>query len=165
MKRRTFVLGATAAAAAGIAAACSTQSSPRSSPQATSRPSPSSTTTRPPAPGAPTGFVSRADGSSPTVALTFHTNGDPGLVTQLLDLVQARHAPVTLFVVGTWLEANPQFASRLIAEGHELANHTFTHPSGFDEQPVSVMADEITRCRDTLARLAGQPGKWFRPSG
>ncbi|MBV9921070.1 MAG: polysaccharide deacetylase family protein [Pseudonocardia sp.] len=109
--------------------------------------------------------MSRADGSSSGVALTFHTNGDPGLVTQLLDLVDARHAPVTFFVVGTWLDTNPGFAPRLVAAGHELANHTYTHPSGFDQQPVQVMAEEITRCRDTLARLVGQPGRWFRPSG
>jgi peptidoglycan/xylan/chitin deacetylase (PgdA/CDA1 family) len=109
--------------------------------------------------------VSRADRSASGVALTFHTNGDPGLVTRLLHLVGARQAPVTLFVVGTWLDANPGFAPRLVAEGHELANHTYTHPSGFDQQPVAVMAEEITRCRDTLARLAGQPGRWFRPSG
>src|SRR4051794_30301693 len=165
MRRRTFLVGAGAAAAAGIAAACSTQSSRREARSSSSTSSTSTSTTTKPVPTVPTGFVSRADGPAPSVALTFHTNGDPGLVTQLLDLVRERQTHVTFFVVGTWLDANPEFAPRLVADGHELANHTYTHPSGFDHQPVQVMADEITRCRDTLARLADQPGRWFRPSG
>lgn len=99
------------------------------------------------------------------MALTFHTNGDPTVVAQLLDLLSERTVPMTAFVVGVWLDANPSFARRLLDDGHELANHTRTHPSSFRTRPPSVMTEEISGCRDTLVRLAGAPGHWFRPSG
>ena len=99
------------------------------------------------------------------MALTFHTNGDPTLVSKLLDVVSERKVLITAFVVGVWLDANPSFARRLLDDGHELANHTRTHPSSFRTRSPAVMAAEIGGCRDTLVRLTGAAGRWFRPSG
>ena len=100
----------------------------------------------------------------PRVALTFHTNGDRGLAETLLESVEAAHAPITAFIVGSWLEANTDFAARIRDAGHELANHTYSHPT-FPSLTPSAMTEEITRCRDVLASLAGSGGRWFRPSG
>jgi len=98
------------------------------------------------------------------VAFTFHGSGDVGLLDELLAVAASRRAPVTIFAVGTWLDENPALARHILGAGHELANHTFTHPSlgRLDSAQVAV---EITRCRDALTRHAGMPGRWFRPSG
>jgi peptidoglycan/xylan/chitin deacetylase (PgdA/CDA1 family) len=96
--------------------------------------------------------------------LTFHTSGDLGLASQLLAVLTARRVHVTSFVVGNWLDANPDWAKRLLDGGHELANHTYTHPT-FGALSPDAMTDEIMRCRDVLARLGGSGGKYFRPSG
>jgi peptidoglycan/xylan/chitin deacetylase (PgdA/CDA1 family) len=98
------------------------------------------------------------------VALTFHTNGDLDLAAQLLAVLAARHVHMTSFIVGNWLDANPDWAKRLLDGGHELANHTYTHPTFGDLSP-DAMTDEIVRCRDVLTRLTGSGGKYFRPSG
>ena len=49
-------------------------------------------------------------------------------------------------------------------EGHELANHTFTHPA-LGSVDRARLRSEIVRCRDVLARQTGSGGRWFRPSG
>jgi peptidoglycan/xylan/chitin deacetylase (PgdA/CDA1 family) len=72
--------------------------------------------------------------------------------------------PITVFAVGQWLDENPSMAGRIGGAGHELANHTYTHPSLGAVDRAGV-AREITRCRDVLARLTGSGGRWFRPSG
>jgi peptidoglycan/xylan/chitin deacetylase (PgdA/CDA1 family) len=72
--------------------------------------------------------------------------------------------PITAFIVGEWLEANPTWAQRLVNGGHELANHTYTHPT-FGRLAPDAMAEEIDRCRDLLIRLTGSGGAFFRPSG
>jgi peptidoglycan/xylan/chitin deacetylase (PgdA/CDA1 family) len=159
--RRTFLF----AAAAGVATvACSGGgSSDQSSRSTTTAPrgSPSSApTTTPPR----ATFVKSGPSAHNRVALTFHTNGDLGLAQQLLDIFTARGVVVTCFVVGNWLEANPTWAVKLTDAGHELANHTYTHPS-FLSLSAEGMRDEIIRCRDVLTRLAGSPGAFFRPSG
>jgi peptidoglycan/xylan/chitin deacetylase (PgdA/CDA1 family) len=69
-------------------------------------------------------------------------------------VLSARKVPITAFIVGQWLAANPSYAKRLVDGGHELANHTDTHPS-FGSLSPAAMADEITRCRDLLTRLTG----------
>jgi peptidoglycan/xylan/chitin deacetylase (PgdA/CDA1 family) len=52
----------------------------------------------------------------------------------------------------------------LLAAGHELANHTYTHPS-MGSLGAAAVAREIARCRDVLARQAPGRSHWFRPSG
>jgi peptidoglycan/xylan/chitin deacetylase (PgdA/CDA1 family) len=109
-------------------------------------------------------FVSSGRRDKQQVALTFHTNGDRGLAETLLETVEAAHVSITAFIVGSWLEANPDFAARIHDHGHELANHTYTHPT-FGSLTPSAMTEEVTRCRDVLASLTGSGGRWFRPSG
>jgi peptidoglycan/xylan/chitin deacetylase (PgdA/CDA1 family) len=97
------------------------------------------------------------------VALTFHGSGDVGLLDRLLSVAAAHHAPLTIFAVGQWLDATPSLAKRILAGGHELANHTYTHPS-LGRMPASAVEHEIAGCRDALTNHAGAPGRWFRPS-
>lgn len=98
------------------------------------------------------------------VAITLHTAGDVGLVNQLLDVFTSREVHVTAFIVGQWLEANPDMAARIAGGGHEFANHTYSHSTFADLSP-DAMREEIVRCRDVIDRLIGSPGKFFRPSG
>lgn len=97
------------------------------------------------------------------MALTFHGNGDPALARKLLATATARDAHLTVFVVGSWLAANPSFASVVSEHGHEWANHTWTHPE-LARLSGGAVLDEIVRCRDALARITGAAGAWFRPS-
>lgn len=69
-----------------------------------------------------------------------------------------------MLVVGTWLQANPHYARRIIAARHDLGNHTWSHPVLPDDDSA-MTHDEIVRCRDLLTRLTGSGGAWFRPSG
>jgi peptidoglycan/xylan/chitin deacetylase (PgdA/CDA1 family) len=98
------------------------------------------------------------------VALTFHTNGPLDQVRAVLDVAEKYKAPITAFVIGNWLDANPTMARRLLDGGHELGNHTWSHPNFLSLTPAQ-MTSEITRCRDALTKIAGTPGRWFRPSG
>ncbi len=164
--RRQFLAGA---AAVVLAAACSDGGGDEAGPTtSTTSTLPPTTTTLPPttttAPTGPAAFVTTGPTTTNRVALTFHTSGDPGLATRLQDVLVARDVVMTAFIVGEWLDANPTWAATLTGAGHELANHTSTHPT-FGSLSPTAMTDEITRCRDTLVRLSGSGGQYFRPSG
>jgi peptidoglycan/xylan/chitin deacetylase (PgdA/CDA1 family) len=164
--RRHFLAGA---AAVVLAAACSDGGGDEAPPSTTTSTLAPTTTTVPPTttttvPTGPATFVSSGPTDTGRVALTFHTSGDLGLAGRLRDTLDAREVVMTAFVVGQWLDANPTWAAELTGAGHELANHSYTHPD-FDTLTPSAMADEITRCRDTLVRLSGAGGQYFRPSG
>lgn len=100
----------------------------------------------------------------PSVALTFHGSGDPGLAEQLLSVAEHRRAALTVFAVGSWLEAYPRMSRRVLSGGHELANHTYHHYP-MANMPESEAYAEISGCAAVLHRLSGSPGRWFRPSG
>jgi peptidoglycan/xylan/chitin deacetylase (PgdA/CDA1 family) len=174
LPRRTFLAGAVAAVGA-VAAACggdggsqgaATTAGASSTTTAASAPATTAPATTAQGTTAPSvaRFVASVPTTKPRVALTFHTNGDLGLVGQLLDELAARHTRITSFVVGDWLEANPDMAKRIADGGHEFANHTYTHPSFF-QLSRDAQLGEVQRCRDVLARLTGGPGAAFRPSG
>jgi peptidoglycan/xylan/chitin deacetylase (PgdA/CDA1 family) len=155
--RRAFLV----AGALAVAAACGSDDGDRAAPAGTSSPSSPSPPATPPPPAA---FVDHVATARPRVALTFHTDGDVALAGEMLDVLAARDTVMTAFVVGEWLDANPSWGRRLVDAGHEVANHTYTHPS-FLALPPLEMVDEVLRCREVLARDAGVPGTLFRPSG
>lgn len=166
-----------AAAVLGVAACAREQPSADSA--STSAPTPASTLPPPPPPSpapspspssraaaGPAVEIAAGPTTSQQVALTFHGAGDPALALALLDAAEAGGARITVFAVGTWLTAagTDRVLQRLQDGGHELANHTYTHPALRRLSPAATLA-EITRCRDTLEQVAGQPGRFFRPSG
>ncbi|WP_328957610.1 polysaccharide deacetylase family protein [Kitasatospora purpeofusca] len=114
------------------------------------------------APGTPV-EVAYGPRTGRNVALTFHGSGDPALATALLETAEQRGVGLTVMVVGSWLDQQPQMARRILEGGHELGNHTQNH------QNISAMSpdrarDEIAQCAERLQRLTGSIGRWFRPS-
>ncbi|GAA2712487.1 MULTISPECIES: polysaccharide deacetylase family protein [Streptomyces] len=97
------------------------------------------------------------------VALTFHGAGDAKAATAVLSEVERAGARITVLAVGTWLDAQPQLARRVLDGGHELGNHTMRHLS-ICSMPEQAAYAEITECAERLRRLTGGIGRWFRPS-
>jgi peptidoglycan/xylan/chitin deacetylase (PgdA/CDA1 family) len=170
--RRAFLGTGLAAGVAAVLAACDSGGDDGTGALDTTTTAPAVTTptsstappTTVPAVARFTDHGSRTADTKKRVALTFHTNGDLRLAGELLDLLAARQTVITAFVVGDWLDANPSWGRRLVEDGHEIANHTYTHPS-FLALSHDAMLAEITRCRDVLTRATGTAGTLFRPSG
>ncbi|MCX4750235.1 polysaccharide deacetylase family protein [Kitasatospora sp. NBC_01287] len=99
----------------------------------------------------------------PQIALTFHGQGDPALATALLTAAEQHGARVTVLVVGTWLDQQPQMARRILDGGHELGNHTLSHLD-ISSMSADQAYAEIAGCADRLKALTGSIGRWFRPS-
>lgn len=163
-RRRLFGV-ALGAAALTACSAPEQQQSPASQAATTAAPPPSSPPPSPasPRPAGPATEIARATSGRPEVALTFHGAGDPQVTRQVLDVVHQHGAHITVLAVGTWLAEHPNAARMIRDGGHELGNHTWSHPalSGYAAEPMYA---EIQRCRDKLAELTGSPGAFFRQS-
>ncbi len=61
------------------------------------------------------------------VALTFDDGPDPRWTPQIADVLRAAHVPATFFVVGSEVSRQPNVIRRLVLDGNEVGNHTFTH--------------------------------------
>ncbi|MEV5339325.1 polysaccharide deacetylase family protein [Streptomyces sp. NPDC052676] len=113
-------------------------------------------------PGRP-GQIAHGPRGHPRVALTFHGGGDPATARALLAEAERRHARVTVLAVGSWLDAHPELARRILDGGHELGNHTQRHLD-VNALPEAQAHAEIADCAHRLKRLTGSIGSWFRPS-
>ena len=95
------------------------------------------------------------------VALTF--DDGPGEDTpQVLDILKASGVRATFFLCGRNVERYPDCARRIADEGHEIANHTYTHPRLLGRTPGKI-AWEIDRAQKLIEHATGHQPIWFRP--
>ena len=96
------------------------------------------------------------------VALTIDDGPVDPVVDSLIDVLRAHGAHATFFVTGGELAASRGAGAKLVAAGHELGNHTYTHRRMVLVSPGTIRY-EVERT-DSLVRAAGQRGPiWFRP--
>ncbi len=111
----------------------------------------------------PSTYVIRRSGWVPgKVALTFDDGPSPEWTPKILDVLKEKGVKATFFIVGTNGEANPRLVERLLADGHEIGNHTFTHPN------VAQISNEVARLelnatQRLVEALTGRSMRLFRP--
>lgn len=101
------------------------------------------------------GEVSRA-------ALTFDDGPDPEWTPRILDILKKYHARATFFVLGANAEKYPALLRRIVAEGHEIGSHTFTHTNlaAMPEQQVTL---ELNATQRVIENATGLSTLLFRP--
>ncbi|HET7416337.1 MAG TPA: polysaccharide deacetylase family protein [Solirubrobacterales bacterium] len=95
-------------------------------------------------------------------ALTFDDGPDPTFTPQVLDLLAERGAVATFFMVGSSAEAHPELVRRVVAEGHGLGSHTWSHPELLGLSFTRLLR-ECRRGRQTVEQAAGRPVPAYRP--
>lgn len=96
------------------------------------------------------------------VALTFDDGPDPRFTLPILDILKEFNAPSTFFIVGNNAKAHPDIVKRIVQDGHELANHTMTHPALAERSPDKTY-NELEQCLQTISAATGRRPSYFRP--
>lgn len=106
--------------------------------------------------------ISKVPTERRAVAFTFDDGPNPVYTPQLFDIFREANAKATFFMIGSQIEANPELARKASELGHEIGNHTYTHPF------MTRIGEE--ECRDELARMhaliesaTGQTPRIMRP--
>lgn len=86
------------------------------------------------------------------IALTFDDGPHPTLTPRILEILAQYNIPATFFMVGQNVLNYPEAARKVIQAGHEVGNHTFTHPHLANLNERAIM-DEIGKCEDALEEL------------
>jgi len=111
----------------------------------------------------PGGYVIQRYGAHPgLVALTFDDGPDPRWTPRLLDILKAKYAPATFFVIGENMQKHPELVMREVAEGHIVGNHTWTHPN-IGELPSTEVTLELNATQRLFETLTGKSLRLFRP--
>ena len=110
----------------------------------------------------PTPYVIRQTGYHPgLVALTFDDGPDAQWTPRILDVLKVEHVPATFFIVGENALSHPSLLRRIVNEGHELGNHSYTHPNMAEDGDRAVHL-ELNATERLVEAYTGRGMRLFR---
>jgi peptidoglycan-N-acetylglucosamine deacetylase len=96
------------------------------------------------------------------LALTFDDGPNPACTPRLLDILASHDAHAMFFMIGSFAEQEPALVRRVLAAGHLIGNHSWSHPN-LARTPARLVDEELTRTSETLQQITGTPIRYFRP--
>lgn len=110
----------------------------------------------------PESITRQGDPGPRRVALTFDDGPDPKWTPRILDILREKKAPAAFFVLGTKAQHYPDLVERIVREGHEIGNHSYTHQNLAEagDQQIELELNATTRL---IEAVTGRSTAYFRP--
>ncbi len=116
-----------------------------------------------PAPaGTPKITLSQCHVDGPYVAMTFDDGPHGANTPRLLEMLKQRKIHATFFLVGQCVAEYPDIVKKIVAEGHEIANHSWSHPQ-LSAMSESAVRDQLQKTHDAIIAACGVTPKIMRP--
>ena len=111
----------------------------------------------------PSGWlVQRSGAPDHALALSFDDGPDPQWTPEVLDILKRHNIKASFFMIGANAAAYPDLVKRVFDEGHEIGNHSFTHPNMMHASAERVRL-ELIACQRALEAVLGRSVTLFRP--
>ncbi len=107
-------------------------------------------------------LIRHGNPSLPYVAITFDDGPSLEYTPAILDILAEHNVKATFFMVGRHVEMYPDIARRVVIDGHDIGNHTYSHRSLVPLHPDKVM-EEIILCEEIIQSVTGITPVLFRP--
>ena len=105
--------------------------------------------------------IYNVDTAEPKIALTFDSAWGAEDIDSILATLQEEDVKATFFVLGQWAEKYPEVIKKMVQEGHDVANHSYSHPHiaalSYDEAK-----SEILKANETIEKISGKKNDLFR---
>lgn len=104
------------------------------------------------------------DDSEKVLYLTFDCGYENGNTEPILDALKKHNAPATFFVVGHYLETEPELVKRMVEEGHAVGNHTYHHPDMSSISDIESFENEVNDVAQLFYEITGtELSPYYRP--
>lgn len=96
------------------------------------------------------------------IAISFDACWGASYTPEILEILQNNNLKTTFFLTGFWVEKYPEMVQKIAAEGHEIGNHTYSHPhlNSLGEEQIR---EELEKVNKMILELTGQKPDLFRP--
>jgi peptidoglycan/xylan/chitin deacetylase (PgdA/CDA1 family) len=125
-------------------------------------PEPATDTDRSTAAGEPRIAFNYIHVDGPFIAMTFDDGPSEKLTPRLLDLLAAHHIRATFFVIGQNVADHPDIVARALREGHEIGNHSWSHPN-LGKMSDDGVRRELRKTDDAIKEAIGKRPTLMRP--
>lgn len=106
--------------------------------------------------------IRHGDETKPVIALACNVFWGEEYLPQMLATLAKEDVKITFFIGGTWAKDYPSLLQEIVAGGHELGNHTYSHP-----HPTQITTqknqEQIQRAEDVIAEIVGVRTKLYAP--
>lgn len=114
-------------------------------------------------PGNYPGEISHVSSAGNKIALTFDAGASPAPTPSILNTLRAEGVHVTFFLTGRWCVKSPELVKQIVDEGHEIGNHTYSHPDLRKLSDADITA-QLQKANDLVHELTGHDTRpYFRP--
>jgi peptidoglycan/xylan/chitin deacetylase (PgdA/CDA1 family) len=96
------------------------------------------------------------------VALTFDDGPDPLVTPAVLEILDSHRTKATFFCIGQRVDAHPALAAEILARGHAVENHSYSHPNTFAFGGTRSMEREVLGAQEAIERATGRRPRFFR---
>ena len=104
------------------------------------------------------------DTDEKVIYLTFDAGFENGYTPTILDTLKKHNIKAAFFLVGNYLEKEPELVKRIVKEGHIVGNHTYNHPDMSKISNMESFKKEITSLEESYKNITGQDMlKFYRP--
>ena len=104
------------------------------------------------------------DTTQKVIYLTFDAGYENGCTTQILDVLKKHNVPAAFFLVGNYMQTNPDLVKRMVSEGHIVGNHTMHHPDMSKISTEEAFRAELEGVETLYKEITGQDmPKFYRP--
>ncbi len=104
------------------------------------------------------------DTEEKVIYLTFDAGYENGNTPAILEALKKHQVPATFFVVGNFVSDNPDLIRQMVAEGHTVGNHTFSHPDMSKISSMDAFTQELQGLEKLYEEITGTPmTKFYRP--
>lgn len=101
--------------------------------------------------------------SEKILALTFDDGPDEEMTPKVLAILKQYNIKATFFMIGSKAAQLPHIVREIVAEGHSIGNHTYSHKGVFPLSGAKKVEIELCKCNSVIADIAGEQPKLFRP--
>lgn len=109
------------------------------------------------------GAIFLGDTTQKELYLTFDNGYENGFTAKILDTLKAKRVPAIFFVTGHYARGQPELLKRMVAEGHLIGNHSWSHPDMTTLSDETIKS-ELDKVKEAVAQVTGQQEmKYLRP--
>lgn len=106
--------------------------------------------------------IYRGNPEKPMVSLLINVAWGNEYIPSMLETLKKQHVKATFFLEGRWVKNNPEMAKMIVDAGHEVGNHSYTHPN-MAVLTAAKIKEQLESTNQIIESTTGQKVKWFAP--